>query len=91
MSRSAGALILRGILAIPFLMMLAMIGAVGFIAVEPVYQMVTGNGLAVIGGAQPGNVLLMMGISMIGLPLVVILWWWIAPLKNDVRQGVRRP
>lgn len=83
---SAGDLILRGILAVPLLLMLALIGAAGFQVLEPVYSM-----------AQTTNylgdltvVMLWASISLIALPLVVILWWWLAPLKSDVRQDTVR-
>jgi hypothetical protein len=86
---SAALLILAGIIAIPVLLMLALIGAAGFQVIEPVYQMTTSSETTVVTNANPDTIMLMTALSMIGLSIVLILWWWLNPLRSDVRQGVR--
>lgn len=78
-------LILRGMLALPLLFMLTLIIGAGFQTIEPVYQSL--SGLNHLGNM--GSLMLMTTVSLIALPLVVILWWWMAPLRRDVRQDVR--
>ncbi|MFB6198928.1 MAG: hypothetical protein ABEI52_11790 [Halobacteriaceae archaeon] len=42
-------------------------------------------------GWTPVNFLFFMSLGLIGLVLVLFVWFWYAPIRNDVRQEQRRP
>lgn len=76
-----------------FLVVLLFVTAVGFTLVDPIYNQVLDLPLlANLGWGDPGMVvLLFMGLSLIGLGIVVIIWWIASPIRDDVRQDTQGP
>lgn len=76
-----------------FLMLLVFVVGVGFTLVDPIYNTVVDTSqLSALGWGDPGlTLLLFMGIGLIGLGLVVILWWLVGWIRDDVRQDLQGP
>lgn len=75
------------------LVILIFVVGVGFTLVDPIYNQVLDLPLlSSLGWGDPGSIaLLFMGLSLIGLGLVVIVWWIASPIRDDVRQDTRQP
>lgn len=85
--------IIKLIGATVFLVVLLFVVAVGFTLADPIYnQVLDATLLSDLGWGNPGMVvMLFMGLSLIGLGIVVILWFIVSPIRDDVRQDQRRP
>lgn len=75
------------------LVILIFVVGVGFTLVDPIYNQVLDKTLmSDHGWGDPGAVaLLFMGLSLIGIGLVVIVWWIASPIRDDVRQDTQPP
>jgi len=82
--------IIRVIAAALFLMVLAFTTAVGFSLVDPIYSNLGGPPASLGWGNIPDIILNWMAVALIGLGLVVVLWMWLSPIRDDVRQDVER-
>jgi len=71
------------------LIVITFVAVVGVTLYEPIAVQVgdTPAGL----GWPDVNILFFMALGLIGLVLVVFVWMWVAPIRNDVRQERRRP
>lgn len=83
--------IVRLIASTLFLIVLVFVVGVGFTLADPIFNNVLDQTLMTdLGWGQPGLVvMLFMGMALIGLGLVVIIWWVVGPARDDVRQSVR--
>lgn len=82
--------ILRVIAVGIFLMVLAFVTAVGFALVDPIFTNIGGPPSSLGWGPLGENVIFWMSVSLIGLGVVVIIWMWVSPIRDDVRQDVER-
>jgi len=80
--------ILRIIGATLALVVIAFTTAVGYTLMDPIS---TQLGAPSVAGWTDVNFLYFASLGFIGLTLVVIVWLIVAPVRNDVRQDVRRP
>lgn len=85
--------ILRLIGGTIFLVALLFIVAVGFTLADPIYnQVIDSTLMSDLGWGDPAMVaMLFMGLSLIGMGIVVIIWWIVSPIRDDVRQDTRQP
>lgn len=85
---TAARLILRIIMATATVITVGAIGVLGFMTIEPFFNAFgepTG-----LGGATPaGNVMLFGSLGVLGLLLVLVLWFVYAPIREDKRQQFR--
>lgn len=82
--------ILRVIGAILFLLVLAFVTAVGINIIDPIYQGLSGPPSSLGWGPLQDIVYRWMTIGLIGMGIVVIIWMWVSPIRDDVRQDVER-
>lgn len=77
--------LIGGTIALAFI---AWVTAVGFMLVDPIYNNIIDQALFdSLGWGSPQNVvMLFMALSLVGLILVVIVWWIVGPIRRDVRQ-----
>lgn len=80
--------ILRIIGAALVLLILFVVTAVGFELIEPIWRSL---GQPAESSWERPNFMLFMSLGLVGLVFVVITWLIVAPIRNDVRQDVRRP
>lgn len=85
--------VVKLIAATVFMLVLLFIVGVGFTLAEPIFNQVLDQSLmGSLGWGDPGTVaLLFMGLGLVGLGLVVILWWIVGWVRDDVRQDRRVP
>jgi len=85
---TAARLILRIIMATATVIAIGAIGVLGFMTIEPFFNAFgepTG-----LGDATPaGNVMLFGSLGVLGLLLVLVLWFVYAPIREDKRQQFR--
>lgn len=85
--------IIRLIATVVFALVLLFVVAVGYSLMDPIYNnvidesMMTGLGW----GSPQDTIMLFAGLGLIGMGLVVVLWWIVSPIRDDVRQEQRRP
>jgi len=76
------------IVAVPVVTLILMFVAwIGVTLFEPIDAALGTNAA----GWTPVNFLFFMSLGLIGLFLVLIVWFWYAPIRNDVRQEQRQP
>lgn len=80
--------LLGGTLAI---VIIIVVGAFGWQVIEPVYNNLTLGDLPAGWGTPQNTLLLFVSLSSIGLIAVVVIWWLVAPVREDVRQDVGPP
>lgn len=80
--------ILRIIGAALSLIVIIFVTAVGTTLIEPIAQSL---GAPAIGSWVQLDMMFFSALGLIGLVIVVIIWLIVAPVRNDVRQDVRRP
>lgn len=80
--------ILRIIGAVLALIVVIVVTGVGYALMDPISQQ-TGHHPQ-LGWSNP-NILMFAGLGLIGLTIVIIYWMIFGPIRNDVRQDVRRP
>lgn len=80
--------ILRIIGAVLSLLVIAFVTAVGYTLMDPISKQMGHH--PNLGWSDP-NILMFAALGFIGLTLTVIVWLTVAPIRNDVRQDVRRP
>lgn len=85
--------IIKLIATIVFTLFLLFVMGVGYTLLDPIYNNVIDPGqMADLGwGAPQDVVMLFAGLGMIGLGIVVLLWWIASPIRDDVRQEQQRP
>lgn len=85
--------IIKLIGATVFLVVLLFVVGVGYTLADPIYnQVLDATLLSDLGWGNPGMVvMLFMGLSLIGLGIVVIIWFIVSPIRDDVRQDQRQP
>lgn len=85
--------ILKLIATVIFIPFLLFVMSIGYTLMEPIYEHVVDAGLMteLSWGSPQDVVLLFVGLALIGLGLVVFIWWIVSPIRDDVRQDVRRP
>lgn len=57
--------------------------------VEPIQANLTLGDLPAGWGTPQDTIFLFGGLAFVGLLLTVIIWWLVAPAREDVRQDVR--
>lgn len=85
--------IVKLILTVLFVLILVAVAGVFAMLVEPILDGVIDTGLmSDLGWGVPFDVLVLFaGIAMLALGVVVVLWWIVSPIRDDVRQEqVRR-
>jgi len=83
--------ILALVLASITLVALMFIAGVGVSLFEPMYQAVPSAPDSLGWGSIKDTIFGTMTLAFIGLGLVVLVWWWFRPIRQDVRQDTRGP
>jgi len=86
---SAAALILRIIFATVTVVVLGVTFVFGFLVIEPFSEAFGAPALAGWSGLG-AHTLMFTSLGMVGLLLVLTLWFVYAPIRNDRRQQFRR-
>lgn len=75
------------------LFVLVFVAGVGYMLADPIYNdVIDPQEMTDLGwGAPQDVVMLFMGLAMIGIVIVIILWWIVAPARQDVRQEAGPP
>jgi len=81
--------IIRIVVGTLAIVVFAFVTAVGFNLMDPIFQ-ATGPPPG-LGWGDGSNIMLFAGLGLIGMGLVVIIWMWVAPVRQDVRQDQRGP
>lgn len=83
--------IFKLIATVLFTLVLMFVMAVGFTLMDPIYNNVIDTQLmSDLGWGAPQNVVMLFaGLGLIGLGLVVVIWWIASPIREDVRQEQR--
>jgi len=73
------------------LVVIAWVMSVGYSLIEPIYTNTINPSLMTsLGwGAPQDVVMLFVALASAGLSIVVIIWWLVAPIREDVRQQQR--
>lgn len=87
---SAVRLVLRIILATAIVIAVGATGLLGFMVLEPIANTLSGPPSGLGWGDLTGNVLMFGSLGVLGLLLVLILWFVYAPIRQDRRQQFRR-
>lgn len=80
--------IIRVIAVSIFLMVLAFTTAVGYALVDPIFSNIGGPPASLGWGPIAENVMFWMGVGLVGLGVVVVIWMFVSPIRDDVRQDV---
>jgi len=86
---SGARLVLRIIMATVTVIAVGAIGVFGWVMMGPFFESIgepTGFGSA----TPAGNLMLFSSLGLLGLLLVLVLWFVYAPIRNDRRQQFRR-
>lgn len=75
------------------LFVIAFVVGVAYTLMDPIYNNVIDPQLMQdLGwGAPQDTIMLFAGLAFIGMSIVVILWWLVAPARRDVRQEAGPP
>lgn len=86
-------LILRLVGGTLALLVIAFVAAVGVSLYEPIHSNVIDPELmnSLGWGTPQDTVILFAGLAFAGLSLTVIIWWLVAPAREDVRQEFGGP
>ena len=84
--------VLRLVFGTMSIITVAFVAAVGYTVMDPIFaqrntELMTGLGW----GTPHETVMLFAGLAFIGISMVVILWWLVAPVRQDVRQQAGPP
>lgn len=82
---SAAALIFRIILASIIAITVGVIGWIGFMILEP-FSAAFGNPPSSLGWGTGQSVLMFVSFAIIGLLIVLVVWFVVAPARRDARQ-----
>lgn len=86
---SAASLVLRVVMATVTLIAIGTIFVLGFTVIEPFYA-AFGEPPAALGWGTPASTTLTFAsVGMLGLFLVLIIWFVYAPIRQDQRQQFR--
>ena len=85
---SAAALILRIVIASITVITVGVIGWIGFLVIEP-FSMHFGDPPASLGWGTGAPILTFASFAIIGLLLVLVIWFIVSPIRADQRQGFR--
>jgi len=83
--------VFRLIMGVVTIMSTILILFIGVQLVEPIYQQVPSAPASLGWGDLKGTIWRFYAVVGIGIPLVVLLWWWAGPIISDVRQDQRPP
>jgi len=86
---SAARLILRIIMATVTVIAVGAIGVLGFMTIEPFFTAL-GEPTGFNGATPASNLMLFSSLGVLGLLLVLVLWFVYAPIRSDRRQQFRR-
>lgn len=87
---SAPRFILRIVVFLVTLLTIGVIFVFGFQLIDPFYA-AFGEPPGALGWGTPGNTTVVFaGIGMLGLMLVLIIWFVVAPVRQDRRQQFQR-
>lgn len=69
------------------------VAAVGFTLVDPIHNAIIDQSqMDSLGWGTPQTLTIrFMGLGLVGLLAVIIIWLWVSPIREDVRQEERRP
>jgi len=87
---SGARLIIRIIMATITVIAVGSIGVIGFMVIEPFAFGLAGPPSALGWGDLTGTTLMFGSLGILGLLLVLILWFVYAPIRRDRRQQFRR-
>lgn len=75
-----------------FLAILVFVVAVGFTLIEPIFNtVISQSDLTALGWGNPATTLLLFtAMSLIALGVIVVLWWVVGWIREDVRQDIGR-
>ena len=88
MSRIGVALIMRGIVMGVTFLALTVAALIGWQLVEPWAAAFDAPGA---GLPTPASLLPFLGVGTLALPVVLFLWYWFAPVRDDRRQQYAGP
>lgn len=80
--------VLRIIGAVLSLVIIFFVTSIGTTLIEPIARSL---GAPAIGSWSQLNMMFFAALGLIGLVIVVIVWLIAAPVREDVRQDIRRP
>lgn len=83
--------VLRVIMGTISIVVIIVVGAVGYALLDPLYSALGFGDLPAGWGAPQDVVMLFFGLATIGLIIVVIVWWVASSAREDVRQSQGPP
>lgn len=86
---SAARLVLRIVMFIVTALVIGVIMAFGFQLIDPFYAAFGEPPEALGWGTPANNVVVFAGVGMLGLLIVLLVWFVVAPIRRDRRQQFR--
>ena len=82
--------VLRIIGAVIALMVVGITMGVGYQVLDPFYLNMDRTAINSLGWADGSLVMEFVGLGLLALAVVVSLWMWVVPIRDDVRQDLER-